>query len=76
MSQVSKSYQDLATIDVLRDIDNPPCAYLVQCLRIYMFAKAYLNLKMAREYIYIRRGLRVVGLTQWAMREPLVVERQ
>ena len=49
--------QDLATVDVLRDIDYPPCAYLVHCLRIYMRAHAYLNLKTAREYIYIRRGL-------------------
>ena len=67
--------QDLATIDVLRDIDYPSCAYLVRLLRIYMCAHAYLNY-VAREYIYIRRGLRVVGLTWWAMRQPLNVERQ
>ena len=56
-----KKNQDLATIDVLRDIDYPSCAYLVHCLRIHMRAHAYLNLKTAREYIYIRRGLRVVS---------------
>ena len=49
---------------------------VVHLLRICICAYAYLNLKIAREYIYIRRGLRVVGLTQWAMREPLRVERQ
>ena len=53
--------KNLATIDVLRDIDYPSCAYLVHCLRIHMRAHAYLNLKIAREYIYIRRGLRVVS---------------
>ena len=67
--------QDLATIDVLRDIDYPSCAYLVRLLRIYMCAYAYLNY-VARENVYIRRGLRVVGLTWWAMRQPLNVERQ
>ena len=67
--------QDLATVDVLRDIDYPSCAYLVRPLRIFVCAHAYLNY-VAREYIYIRRGLRVVGLTQWAMREPRIVERQ
>ncbi len=51
------------------------CAYLVRLLRIYACAHAYLNY-VARVYIYIRRGLRVVGLTQWAMREPRIVERQ
>ena len=52
--------QDLATVDVLRDIDYPSCAYLVRLLRICVCAHAYLNY-VAREYIYIRRGLRVVG---------------
>ena len=28
--------QDLATIDALRDIDYPSCAYLVRHLRIYV----------------------------------------
>ena len=56
-----RNIQDLATIDVLRDIDYPSCACLVHCLRIHMRAHAYLNLKIAREYIYIRRGLRVVS---------------
>ena len=51
------------------------CAYLVRLLRIYACAHAYLNY-VAREYIYIRRGLRVVGLIQWAMRRPHRVERQ
>ena len=67
--------QDLATIDVLRDIDYPSCAYLVRLLRICVCAHAYLNY-VARENVYIRRGLRVVGLTWWAMRQPLNVERQ
>ena len=48
---------------------------LVHLLRICVCAHAYLNY-VAREYIYIRRGLRVVGLTQWAMRRPQLVERQ
>ena len=49
---------------------------LVHLLRIYVYAHAYLNLKIARGYVYIRRGLRVVGLIQWAMRRPHRVERQ
>ena len=59
-SQLSDCVQDLATVDVLRDIDYPSCAYLVHSLRICVCAHAYLNY-VAREYIYIRRGLRVVG---------------
>ena len=60
MSQFLIDVQDLATVDVLRDIDYPSCAYLVHCLCICVCAHAYLNYA-AREYIYIRRGLRVVG---------------
>ena len=67
--------QDLATVDVLRDIDYPSCAYLVRLLRVFVCAHAYLNY-VAREYIYIRRGLRVVGLIQRAMRRPKSMERQ
>ena len=33
---VSKYLQDLATIDALRDIDYPSCAYLVRHLCIYV----------------------------------------
>ncbi len=47
-------------MDALRDIDYPSCAYLVRLLRICVCAHAYLNY-VAREYIYIRRGLRVVS---------------
>ena len=36
-------FQDLATIDVLRDIDYPSVPILVHCLRIYVCAYAYLN---------------------------------
>ena len=50
-------------------------SYLVCLLRIYLCALAYLNY-VAREYIYIRRGLRVVVLICKAMREPQNVERQ
>ena len=68
--------QDLATVDVLRDIDYPSCAYWCwYILRICVCAHAYLNY-VAREYIYIRRGLRVVGLIQRAMRRPKSMERQ
>ena len=48
---------------------------LVHLLRICVCAHAYLNY-VAREYIYIRRGLRVVGLIQRAMRRPKSMERQ
>ena len=48
---------------------------LVHHLRIFTCAHAYLNY-VAREYIYIRRGLRVVGLIQRAMRRPKSMERQ
>ena len=77
-SMKSRKFQpdkNLATIDVLRDIDYPSCAYLVRLLRICVCAHAYLNY-VAREYIYIRRGLRVVGLIQRAMRRPKSMERQ
>ena len=68
--------QDLATVDVLRDIDYPSCGYWCwYILRICVCAHAYLNY-VAREYIYIRRGLRVVGLIQRAMRRPKSMERQ
>ena len=40
--------KNLATIDVLRDIDYPSCAYLVRLLRIYICAYAYLNWNIAR----------------------------
>ena len=53
-------FQDLATVDVLRDIDYPSCAYLVRLLCICVYARAYLNY-VVREHIYIRRGLRVVS---------------
>ena len=75
-SQLSDCVQDLATVDVLRDIDYPPCAYWCwYTFCVYVYAHTHLNY-VAREYIYIRRGLRVVGLTQWAMRRPQLVERQ
>ena len=48
---------------------------LVHLLRICVCAHAYLNY-VAREYIYIRRGLRVVGLIQRAMRRPRGMERR
>ena len=45
--------QDLATVDVLRDIDYPSCAYRVHCLRIYMRTHAYLKLENStRVYLY------------------------
>ena len=47
-------------MDALRDIDYPSCAHLVHLLRICVRAHADLNY-IAREYICIRRGLRVVG---------------
>ena len=56
-----REFQDLATIDVLRDVKYPSCAYLVRLLRVGLRANAYLNYVVAREYFYIRRGLRVVG---------------
>ena len=60
MSQVSKSYQNLATVDVLRDIDYPSCANIGTSFAYMHMRTTYLNY-VAREYIYIRRGLRVVG---------------
>ena len=44
-----KNNQDLATVDVLRDIDYPSCAYWY-AFCIYKCAHAYLNY-VAREYI-------------------------
>ena len=44
--------QDLATIDVLRDIDYPSCAYLVRLLRICVCAHAYLNYVARRVFIF------------------------
>ena len=70
--------QDLATVDVLRDIDYPPCAYwywYIFCVYAYAHTRT-LTTNIAREYIYIWRGLRVVGLIQRAMRRPRSMERQ
>ena len=44
--------KNLATIDVLRDIDYPSCAHLVHCLRIYVYACAYLNYVARRMFIF------------------------
>ena len=44
--------QDLATVDVLRDIDYPSCAYLVRPLRIFVCARAYLKVCGTRVYLY------------------------
>ena len=66
--------QDLATIDVLRDINYPSCAYLVRLLRIYICAHAYLNY-VAREYSFIFGvGFALSVLMYKAMRQPLIVE--
>ena len=66
--------QDLATIDVLRDINYPSCAYLVRLLRIYICAYAYLNY-VAREYSFIFGvGFALSVLMYKAMRQPLIVE--
>ena len=58
---VSKYLQDLATIDALRDIEYPSCAY-------YGTSFAYMHIrtrvpkpKFSTRVFYIRRGLRVVG---------------
>ena len=48
-SQLSDCVQDLATVDVLRDIDYPSCAYWY-AFCIYKCSRAYLNY-VAREYI-------------------------
>ena len=50
---VSEYFQDLATIDALRDIEGPFCAYLVHLLRIYTYAHASLNSEFStREILY------------------------
>ena len=54
-----KHLQDLATIDVLRDIDYPSCANLGTSFA-YMYMRIRVPLKKtntAQENIYIRRGL-------------------
>ena len=67
--------KNLATIDVLRDIDYPSCAYFGTAFAYIRMRMAYLNYS-STESIYIRRGLRVVVLSGKAMREPHRVERQ
>ena len=47
---------------------------LVRLLHIHICAHAYLNYKVARECICIRRGLRVVSSNIKAMRQPHKVE--
>ena len=69
--------QDLATIDVLRDIELSLLCQLWYVFCAYTYAHTRtLTTNKHESIFYIRRGLRVVGLTQWAMREPRIVERQ
>ena len=58
-----KKNQDLATIDVQRDIDYPSCAYLGSLFVLYMHAhtRTINDCKQHESIFYIRRGLRVVG---------------
>ena len=68
--------KNIATVDALRDIDYPSCAYFGMpfayvCMRIRVP-----QLENSTESIYIRRGLRVAVLSGKAMREPHRVERQ
>ena len=56
-----RNIRDLATIDVLRDVNYPSVPILVRFLRMYTYARAYFNYKNCTENTYIRRGLRVVG---------------
>ena len=65
---------DLATIDVLRDIDYPSCAYLVCILRKYVCAHAYLNYCSTRVYFIFGVGFALSVLTSRAMRQPQFVE--
>ena len=51
------------------------CLFRYSICVLCICAHAYLKL-CGTENIYIRRGLRVVGLIQWAMRRPHRVERQ
>ena len=60
-SRKFQEIQDLATIDALRDIEYPSCAY-------YGTSFAYMHIrtrvpkpKFSTRVFYIRRGLRVVG---------------
>ena len=60
-SRKFQEIQDLATIDALRDIEYPSCAY-------YGTSFAYMHVrtrvpkpKFSTRVFYIRRGLRVVG---------------
>ena len=68
-----RNVRDLATIDVLRDIDYPSCAYLVRLLRICICAHAYLNYEHESIFIF-GVGFALSVLLFWAMREPLAVE--
>ena len=75
MSQVSKSYQDLATIDVLRDIDYPSCAYIGT-----PFAYMHVRIRVPKllshgEFLYSAWASRCRFIGR-AMREPHNVERQ
>ena len=66
-------FQDLATIDVLRDIDYPSVPILVRLLRICVCAHAYLNY-VARSIFIFGVGFALSVLMFRAMREPLSVE--
>ena len=66
-------FQDLATIDALRDMKYPSCAYLVRLLRICVRAYAYLNY-VAREYFIFGVGFALSVLNSKAMRQPHNVE--
>ena len=61
MAQLSKSHQDLATIDVLRDIDYPSCAYYGTAFAYVYMRTRVPQIKQHEGVFYIRRGLRVVS---------------
>ena len=67
-------FQDLATIDVLRDIDCPSCLYFGTSFAQYVCA--YTHLKIARRMFIFGVGFALSVLNSKAMREPQFVERQ
>ena len=75
MSQLSIDIQDLATIDVLRDIRlSLLCLFMVCLLRIYVCAHAYLNYCSTRVCFIFGVGFALSVLISKAMRQPQKVE--
>ena len=75
-SRKFQEIQDLATVDVLRDIDDPSCACFWYVICVYMYAHTRTLTNVARRIFIFGVGFALSVLMYKAMRQPHRVERQ